>query len=168
MTITLYEHLDKTGKEYSLGQSTFNFKHIGMNDKVSSWVVEGPGEWYLFEDINLMGREWGPFTEGEYNVADTRVRNDKVSSAEYVPPGGDRYWPDVFVGGFEGMTPEEFAERGYSISLVDGKYVVIKPGEEDDAGKSIFMKYLPWILILIVVGIIAIIWIKRRKQGGTK
>ena len=73
---TFYTDADQKGSKFQLCSSS-NVPD-GFNDKVSSFVIPAGYSVQLFPDYNNGGDQWGPYTEGVYNVASEF--NDQLSS----------------------------------------------------------------------------------------
>ena len=73
---TFYTDVNQQGSKFQLCSSS-NVPD-GFNDKVSSFVIPAGYSVQLFPDYNNGGDQWGPYTEGAYDVA--REFNDQLSS----------------------------------------------------------------------------------------
>lgn len=84
MTLHLFEHKDFKGNYVVIRASTRSLVPLGFNDKTSSLTVTGSSakkeQWYLYSDVDFKGDRAGPFTAGQYNLADLNIRNDWASS----------------------------------------------------------------------------------------
>jgi len=78
--ISLFERLNFTGKHHHIFTQDKDLRRSGMNNKVSSVVVDS-GNWVFYGSINFDGKKYDMLGPGLYSdVRDYDIINDAVSS----------------------------------------------------------------------------------------
>ncbi|KAJ8299874.1 hypothetical protein KUTeg_021393 [Tegillarca granosa] len=78
--ISLYEHVNTSGRALEVKSATTNLVDKGFNDKCSSIVVHS-GVWELFEHVNYGGKTWIVWEGQNYNEwTKWGGQNDVISS----------------------------------------------------------------------------------------